>query len=207
MAGKYDAMLEAGFGDPVTDAAHVFRAALKAMSEPGQSHELASTPEFATLPGAACALLLGLADANTPVWISPRLDHPALRANLAFHCNCPMTAHRREAALAVLDGEEARDLREFNAGEARRPDLSTTLIISLPALESGAPMSWRGPGISRERRVSLPLAAEFWEERARRNAFPLGLDIFFTANRHLMGLPRTTRTERLEPARHAPLAA
>ncbi|MDR0672819.1 MAG: phosphonate C-P lyase system protein PhnH [Zoogloeaceae bacterium] len=207
MTGNPDALLEAGFGDPVMDAARVFRAALRAMSEPGRPQELAAaTPRFAALPGAASALLLCLADANTPVWISPRLDHPALRANLAFHCNCPMTAHRHEAAFAVLDGEDALELREFNAGEARRPDLSSTLIVSLPDLAGGAPTRWRGPGILRERQVFLPLAAAFWEERARRNAFPLGLDMFFTAQSRLMGLPRTTRAEYLGLAR-SPLAA
>jgi alpha-D-ribose 1-methylphosphonate 5-triphosphate synthase subunit PhnH len=210
MMDTTDALLEAGFSDPVMDAARVFRAALRAMGEPGLAHELAAgstLPRFAALSGAASALLLCLADANTPVWISPRLDHPALRANLAFHCNCPMTARRHEAALAVLDGEDARDLREFNAGEARRPDISCTLIIELPDLEGGMPTHWRGAGILRERQVFLPLAAAFWEARARRNAFPLGLDMFFTAQSRLMGLPRTTRTECLELARPAPALA
>lgn len=190
-----DTLLEAGFGNPVMDTAHVFRAALKAMSEPGLPQELAKTPGFATLPGAASALLLCLTDVTTPVWVSPRLDRPALRANLAFHCNCPITAHRREAVFAVLDGEEACDLQEFDTGDARRPDLSCTLIVRLPALNGGAPTHWRGAGILREQRVCLPLAAEFWEERARRNVFPRGLDIFFTANRSLMGLPHTTQVE------------
>jgi alpha-D-ribose 1-methylphosphonate 5-triphosphate synthase subunit PhnH len=144
-----DTLLEAGFGAPVMDAARVFRTALKAMSEPGLPHELAATPSFAALPGATSALLLCLADASTPVWVSPRLDRPALRANLAFHCNCPMTAHRREAVFAVLDGEEAGDLREFDAGEARRPDWSCTLIVQLPTLEGGAATRWRGDALAR----------------------------------------------------------
>jgi alpha-D-ribose 1-methylphosphonate 5-triphosphate synthase subunit PhnH len=228
MREKSGALLEAGFRDPVMDAARVFRVALKAMGEPGLVHELAATPRFASLSGAASALLLCLADANTPVWISPCLDHPALRANLAFHCNCPITAHRHEAALAVLDGKEACDLQAFNAGEARRPDLSCTLIIELPDLEGGAPTRWRGAGILRERQVFLPLAAAFWEIRARHNAFPLGLDMFFTsgpgpdragetspsagpsaridgllAGDRLVGLPRTTWAEHLGLTQHA----
>ena len=203
MIAKFEALLEKWFDDPVMDAAHVFRTALKAMGEPGLAHELATIPGFTVLPGATSALLLCLADANTPVWISPRLDHPALRANLAFHCNCPTAAHRYAAALALLDGEEACDLRKFNVGEARRPDISCTLIVTLPDLAGGAPTRWRGQGILWERQVFLPLAAEFWEERARRNAFPLGLDMFFTAKSRLMGLPRTTRTECPEFARSA----
>jgi alpha-D-ribose 1-methylphosphonate 5-triphosphate synthase subunit PhnH len=204
MAGKSNTLLEAGFSDPVMDAARVFRAALRAMGEPGLVHELATTPRFSALSGAASALLLCLVDANTPVWISPRLDHPALRINLAFHCNCPMAAHRHEAAIAVLDGEDADDLQGFNSGEARRPDLSCTLIIQLPELEGGPPTHWRGAGILRERQVFLPLSAAFWEARAHRNAFPLGLDIFFTAQARLMGLPRTTQTECLDLASCVP---
>ena len=132
-------------------------------------------------------------DANTPVWISPRLDHPALRANLLFHCNCPIVAERAKADFAVLHHEDAFDLRGFNAGDPRRPDESCTLVIQLPALQGGAPMNWIGAGIPGERRVALPFGEEFWIERASRNAFPLGLDIFFTSGRHLLGLPRTTR--------------
>jgi alpha-D-ribose 1-methylphosphonate 5-triphosphate synthase subunit PhnH len=206
MLGKSNTLLEAGFGDPVMDAARVFRAALRAMGEPGLVHELAAPPRFATLSGATSALLLCLVDANTPVWISPRLDQPALRINLAFHCNCPLAAARHEAAIAVLDGEEAGDLQGFNTGEARRPDLSCTLIIQLPELAGGAPMHWRGAGILRERQVALPLSAAFWAARARRNVFPLGLDIFFTAQARLMGLPRTTQAECLPLAPCVPLS-
>ncbi|MDR2032715.1 MAG: phosphonate C-P lyase system protein PhnH [Azoarcus sp.] len=195
MTPQSDALLEAGFDDPVMEALQVFRVALKAMSEPGLAGELAARRGIAALAPATCALLLSLLDGNTPLWISPRLDSPALRANLTFHCNCPIVAHRREAAFAVLDGEECLDLREFNTGEARRPDMSCTLIIQLPDLQGGAPARWRGAGILRERLVFLPLAGRFWLARADRNAFPLGLDIFFTAGRRLMGLPRTTQTE------------
>ncbi|MDR0702401.1 MAG: phosphonate C-P lyase system protein PhnH [Azoarcus sp.] len=190
--------LEPGFPDPVRDAQQVFRAALTVMSEPGKERLLTAGRQIAGLHGASYALLLALADADTPVWISPRLDHPALRANLIFHCNCPITAHRPEAALAVLDGEAAHDttsLREFSVGDIRRPDRSCTLIVQLPRLTGGAPMLWRGPGIPLEHRVFLPLAEAFWQAREKRNAFPLGLDIFFTAGERLMGLPRTTHTQ------------
>ncbi|MDR2092983.1 MAG: phosphonate C-P lyase system protein PhnH [Azoarcus sp.] len=190
--------LEPGFSDPVRDAQQVFRAALTVMSEPGKTQLLAAGRQVAGLHGASYALLLALADADTPVWISPRLDHPALRANLVFHCNCPITVHRPEAALAVLDDEAAHDtdlLREFSVGDIRRPDRSCTLIVQLSGFTGGAPMLWRGPGIPLEHRLFLPLAETFWLAREERNAFPLGLDIFFTAGEHLMGLPRTTHTQ------------
>ncbi|MDR1890249.1 MAG: phosphonate C-P lyase system protein PhnH [Zoogloeaceae bacterium] len=187
-------LLEAGLDNPVMNSLRVFRVALKAMSEPGLANPLTTERAIASLAPATYMLLLSLLDANTPLWISPRLDHPALRANLVFHCNCPIVARRHAAAFAVLDPAEACDLQEFTVGEARRPDLSCTLIIQLPDLGSGTPMRWSGAGILRERQVSLPLAESFWAARAARNAFPLGLDIFFTAGQNLMGCPRTTRT-------------
>ncbi|GHU12605.1 carbon-phosphorus lyase complex subunit [Betaproteobacteria bacterium] len=188
-----DSLLQPGLGNPVLDALHVFRAALTAMSEPGIETRLPEATPMASLAPATWALLLSTLDANTPVWISPHLDSPALRANLVFHCGCPIVAERGKADFAVLSFADAFDLREFNAGDPRRPDLSCTLIIQLPTLQGGVPMHWMGAGILGERRVTLPLDETFWIERARRSAFPLGLDIFFTSGSCLLGLPRTTR--------------
>ena len=188
-----DTLLQPGLNDPVLDSLRVFRAALKAMSEPGIETPLVEETSIASLMPSTWALLLSLLDANTSVWISHRLDHNALRANLVFHCNCPIVAERGKADFAVLHHEDAFDLREFNAGDPRRPDESCTLVIQLPSLRGGVPMRWSGAGIPGERRVALPLDEAFWILRARRNAFPLGLDIFFTSGRHLLGLPRTTR--------------
>jgi alpha-D-ribose 1-methylphosphonate 5-triphosphate synthase subunit PhnH len=187
--------LQPGFADPVFDAQKVFRAALAAMSEPGAARRLAVGRSIAGAQSATYALLLTLADTQTPVWLSPRLDHPVLRANLAFHCHCPITPSRAEAHLAVLEGAEAGDLREFCRGDPQRPDRSCTLILQLSDFAGGAPRHWRGPGILHERRVCLPIDDAFWAARAQRNAFPLGLDFFFTADDQLMGLPRTTQTQ------------
>ncbi|MNP84974.1 carbon-phosphorus lyase complex subunit [compost metagenome] len=54
-------------------------------------------------------------------------------------------------------------------------------------------MKWRGPGIETEHDVALPVADDFWREREKRNEFPRGLDLFFTAGHQLIGLPRSTR--------------
>lgn len=190
---RNDALLQAGLTDPVLDSLRVFRRALAAMSEPGTVSTLLEDCAIPSLTPSTSLLLLSLLDANTPLWLSPTLDHPAVRANLLFHCNCPIVARRQDAAFAVLAPEDAADLQEFNVGEARRPDLSCTLIIQLPDFHQGSAMRWSGAGILDERQVALPLPEEFWAARAQRNAFPLGLDIFFTAPQRLMGLPRTTR--------------
>ena len=35
-----------------------------------------------------------------PLWLAPGLDSPMLRANLAFHCGCPIVAEREQALFA-----------------------------------------------------------------------------------------------------------
>ena len=53
-------------------------------------------------------------------------------------------------------------------------------------------VTWRGPGIAGERRMHLPLPAPLWRERLS-FGFPRGLDMFFTAGRTVVGLPRSTQ--------------
>jgi alpha-D-ribose 1-methylphosphonate 5-triphosphate synthase subunit PhnH len=52
---------------------------------------------------------------------------------------------------------------------------------------------WRGPGIQAQCRVQVPVPSAFWLERQRREAFPRGLDVLFSAGHHLLGLPRSSR--------------
>ena len=119
-----------------------------------------------------------------------------IRANLAFHCGCPLTAHREDARFALLAADDLLDLSGFDHGNDRYPDQSCTLLVQLPSLDGGAGLAWRGPGIETEHGVALPVADGFWREREQRNEFPRGLDLFFTAGHDLIGLPRSTRVIR-----------
>ncbi|WP_455824282.1 phosphonate C-P lyase system protein PhnH [Pseudomonas graminis] len=186
-------LLQPAFVDPVLDAQRGFRAALKALAEPGLLQHLPSAPRLDGLAPATYALCLALLDRDTPLWLAPSFDTPLIRANLAFHCGCLLTATREAAVFALLGEQDLLDLSGFDHGNDRYPDQSCTLLVQLTDLEAGRGLSWRGPGIQTQRRVNLPVPQAFWLERQRREAFPRGLDVLFTAGHHLIGLPRSSR--------------
>ena len=186
-------LLQAAFTDPVLEAQRSFRAALKALAGPGLIQTLHATPSLEGLAPATYALCLALLDVDTPLWLASCFDTPLIRANLAFHCGCPLTANREDARFALLTAEDLLDLSGFDTGNDRYPDQSCTLLVQLPNLDGGAGLAWRGPGIETAHGVALPVAEGFWSERERRNEFPRGLDLLFAAGHDLIGLPRSTR--------------
>ncbi|MEE4955218.1 phosphonate C-P lyase system protein PhnH [Pseudomonas alliivorans] len=191
-------LLQPAFTDPVLDAQRSFRAALKALAGPGIAQTLNAAhqpPALSGLESASHALCLALLDLDTPVWLAPAFDTPAIRANLSFHCGCPIVSERQNARFALLDATVAQDLAGFDLGNDRYPDQSCTLLIQLPALEGGTPLDWSGPGIEHCNRVALPLEKAFWTERSERNDFPRGLDVFFLSGSRMLGLPRSTRVQ------------
>ncbi|MHC8291433.1 phosphonate C-P lyase system protein PhnH [Pseudomonas sp. XS1P51] len=191
-------LLQPAFTDPVLDAQRGFRAALKALAGPGLTQTLHATPSLEGLAPATYALCLALLDVDTPLWLAPSFDTPLIRANLMFHCGCPLASNRETARFALLAAEDLSDLGGFDIGNDRYPDQSCTLLVQLPRLDGGAGLAWRGPGIEIEieHRVNLPLADGFWREREQRNEFPRGLDLFFAAGHEVIGLPRSTRVVR-----------
>lgn len=192
-------LLQPAFVDPVLDAQRGFRAALKALAEPGLIRSLSTAPTLEGLAPATYALCLALLDVDTPLWLAPSFDTPLIRANLAFHCGCPLVERREDAAFALLGEADLLDLGGFDHGNDRYPDQSCTLLVQLSDLEAGRGLHWHGPGIKHLRRVNLPVPTVFWHERQRREAFPRGLDVIFAAGHHLMGLPRSTRIAQESP--------
>lgn len=191
-------LLQPAFADPVLDAQCSFRAALDALAGPGVVQTLAAAqrpPALQGLDSATHALCLALLDLDTPLWLAPAFDTPAIRANLAFHCGCPLVSERRDARFALLDVSDTEDLSGFDTGNDRYPDQSCTLLVQLPELSGGVQLSWSGPGIERHNAVDLPLSAGFWDQRTGRNEFPRGLDMFFLAGSRIIGLPRSTRVQ------------
>ncbi|RON49736.1 phosphonate C-P lyase system protein PhnH [Pseudomonas frederiksbergensis] len=186
-------LLQPAFADSVLDAQRSFRAALNALAGPGVIQTLHATPSLEGLAPATYALCLALLDVDTPLWLAPSFDTPTIRANLAFHCGCPLTTQRGAASFALLGADDLLDLSGFDHGNDRYPDQSCTLLVQLSQLDGGAGLNWRGPGIEHANSVNLPVADGFWRERERRNEFPRGLDLLFTAGHDLIGLPRSTR--------------
>jgi alpha-D-ribose 1-methylphosphonate 5-triphosphate synthase subunit PhnH len=185
--------LQPAFNDPVLDAQASFRSALKALAEPGSVQPLARALALEKLDPATYALCLAFLDGDTPLWLAPHFDSPVVRANLSFHCGCPIVTQREDALFALLDESELADLSRFEHGSERYPDQSCTLLIQLPSLAGGPALDWRGPGIQSLRQVDLPVADSFWQQRCARSAFPRGLDAFFAAQQQVLGLPRSTQ--------------
>jgi len=187
-----------GFDDPVNDAQQTFRAALDAFAHPGRMQTVGAACGVPPgLSAAMAALLLTLADGDTPVWL-PADVPAAARAFLRFHCGCPLVNDPAAALfVAVPCGHAAPALSACAQGDPAYPDRSATLLLEVASLEAGEALSLSGPGIAHRQAVQvtgLPggLRAQWRANHAR---FPLGVDLLLTSGARFCALPRTTRME------------
>lgn len=189
----------AGLSDPVHDGQRIFRAVLDALSRPGKPVPLHSAYSgLADLPAHApaplAAVLLALADHDTPVWLDPHLAL-LLSGLLRFHCGAPLASTTGAASFAAFgSGAALPPLQQFAWGSAEYPDRSCTLLIALDSLQGGQPITLRGPGIENSTVIAPQgLPATFWTQRSSMHQeFPLGIDCLLLDATCVMGLPRTT---------------
>jgi alpha-D-ribose 1-methylphosphonate 5-triphosphate synthase subunit PhnH len=184
--------LPLGFADPSADAQTAFRAALQALSMPGRRVAIGVAPP--AVPGlmpATAALLLALADHETPVWWAA----PGPATWLRFHTGAPAVEAPGQARFAVCAlGHERPALTAFCAGSDVSPEGSTTLLLELPALDGGPARRWSGPGLREPLALGVAgLPEPFWSQWADNHArFPSGVDVILLCGSELIGLPRTT---------------
>ena len=204
--------LTAGFAEPVMDAQRSFRAVLDAMARPGTIRRVGGVIPPAPLDAATAAVLLTLADNETPIW----LDQAAARCRdwLAFHCAAVFTEPGAATFAVALSGAALSgaalsgsalagsalagfggpipDLALFNSGTHEAPETAATLILQIAALGSGDPWRLRGPGIRGfEILRSVGLPGDFpaiWQRN--RTLFPRGIDMILCAGDTLACLPR-----------------
>lgn len=191
--------LQPGFADPVHEAQQAFRCVLEAMSHPGRVLRMpvALTPPPG-LTAASAALLLALADSDTPLWLPPALRQGPAANYLRFHAGCPLVDERGAAQFLLL-----QDLGKLPAhtalrcGDAEYPDRAATLIVQVSELASPGPIRLRGPGIPGQAEIAVggwsQATQDFLAENRQR--FPLGVDLILCCGQALMGLPRSTRVE------------
>jgi alpha-D-ribose 1-methylphosphonate 5-triphosphate synthase subunit PhnH len=190
-------VLAPGFSDPGHDAQRLFRAVLDAFAHPGRIMSLPDPPAGpGTISPATAAYLLTLVDRDTPLWLAPEFELPAVRDFVRFHTGAPIVARRDEAVFAVLAHDTA-SLDGFAIGTNPYPDRSATLVIEVPVLGAGAARRWRGPGIDGPAAVAVGgLGADFWQAWADNHAlFPCGVDVVFAAGSQLLALPRSIAVE------------
>ncbi|HVJ43984.1 MAG TPA: phosphonate C-P lyase system protein PhnH [Dongiaceae bacterium] len=195
------AVSQPGLGDPVHQSQEIFRAVLTALSEPGRIMQVAGGPPASATTAlgvseAALAVLLSLADGDTPLWLGQQ--SPRLAAYLRFHTGAPIVADPAAAQFALIAAEpDHRLFDRFDTGSEDYPDRSATLIIEVAALAESGPIVLRGPGIPQHRHITIAgLPAAFPRQwTANRALFPCGVDVILTCGTGLMGLPRTVSFE------------
>ena len=184
-----------GLADPVRDSQRIFRAVLDAMSRPGRIAEIAAAPvPPAPLDPAAAAVLLALADYETPLWLDEAAGGAEAASWLAFHTGAPRAAGSDGAVFALVAGTPpAPDA--FALGSDEFPETAATVIVQVRSIAPGDRLALSGPGIESTQGVTIDgIAPAFWEARAAQaRLFPRGIDLVFTAGRRLCAIPRTTR--------------
>ena len=191
--------LQAGFSQPVHQSSQVFRRVLEAMSHPGQIFDCGTslTPP-APLGIASAAVLLALADLDTPIWIDGAARVPQLEMFLRFHTGAPLVNDPGAASFIVATAaRRIPSLHDLPDGSDMSPELSCTLIVEADDLVTNDGFYLRGPGIkSSAQFTARGINEKFWIERWQmQSRFPRGIDIIFTTGRLLAAMPRTTRVE------------
>jgi alpha-D-ribose 1-methylphosphonate 5-triphosphate synthase subunit PhnH len=186
-----------GFSNPVETTQEVFRLTLDAIARPGRVVALPNGVRAGgRLGSAATALALTLLDYETPIWLDSSLSKAV--PFLQFHCGSPVVTIPCDSRFAfAADLAKLPPFTAFDLGTEEYPDRSTSLVIEVPELGEGGPLSLRGPGIKAEAHLTVAgLSAGFWCDRSEMALlFPLGIDLFLTCGQRLAALPRTTHVE------------
>ena len=195
--------IDGGFADPVFNAQTVFRAVMDAMARPGSVQPLPVVARPPTpLSATAGAIALSLCDHDTPLWLDPALQaSAAVRAWLGFHAGAPLANTPADAHFALIaNPAEMAALDGFSQGTQDYPDRSTTLILQVSDLTSGAPLLLEGPGIETSATIAPAQMPRHFVEQWKQNSqrFPRGVDIILAAPDCIACLPRTTRIKTME---------
>jgi alpha-D-ribose 1-methylphosphonate 5-triphosphate synthase subunit PhnH len=187
-----------GFSDAVSQSQEIFRTVLTALSKPGRILSVRAVPEAKLgIDPAALAILLTLADGDTPVWIGGETD-TALAAYLRFHTGAPIVGNAGDAQFALIaDVARFRSLQLFNPGTEDFPDRSATVILGVRGLAETGELTLRGPGIPDQRTLGVAgMPPRFVADWAENHAqFPCGIDLILSCGAQLAGLPRSIALE------------
>jgi len=195
--------IEGGFADPVFNAQTVFRAIMDAMARPGSVQPLpALARPPAPLSATSGAVALALCDNDTPLWLDPALHtSSAIGSWLGFHTGAPLANTPADAHFAfVATPAEMMALDGFAQGTQDYPDRSTTLILQVSDLVSGAPFLLEGPGIETSAVIAPAQMPRHFIEQWKQNnkRFPRGVDIILATSLGIACLPRITRIKTTE---------
>ncbi|NHT74670.1 phosphonate C-P lyase system protein PhnH [Rhizobiaceae bacterium CRRU44] len=189
--------VDGGFAEPVFGSQRAFRALMDAFARPGSVADLSdlAVPPAPMSP-AAGAILLSLADADTPVFFET--DMLDAKAWVGFHTGATATTDAPSARFVHLaDNSDCTGWSRFAVGTAEYPDRSATLLLPVADLRGGQHLTLSGPGIETTTDIGpqgLPACfADFMA--ANRAGFPLGFDLVLVSGDEALALPRTTRIQ------------
>ena len=178
--------------EPALASQATFRAVMNAFARPGSIHTAAAAaPE--PLSAASAAVLLALADYETPVWLDAAASQPAIADWIRFQSGASVAKAPAEAAFAVIaDPLKMPDWTAFALGSEDYPDRSTTIVMQVQDFD-GEPISITGPGIKTQCTFAArPLPSDFVRRlAANRELYPRGIDLILTAGGRLLALPRS----------------
>lgn len=177
-----------GFADPVSDAQACFRAVLDSMARPGQTHMIAGVSAPSPLCDAAAALLLTLADHETPVWLDPKAQ--SAQGWIAFHTGAPLVGPAQAAFAMVLS---LPDLTALPNGSDEMPETAATVILQVTSLDTGRRFALDGPGLREPRVIPVKGLPDDFAAVWQRNhgLFPRGIDLILCAGNQIAALPRS----------------
>jgi alpha-D-ribose 1-methylphosphonate 5-triphosphate synthase subunit PhnH len=195
-----------GFAHASFGSQEAFRAALNALSHPGHAFDVPLNAELPSMGyGSSAALLLGILDADTCVWLSPHLAQSDAAPWLRFHTGCQLVEEPRFADFLWINqrlGDTMPPLGELMLGSDEYPEHSATCVIEVDSFdfESGdQSLTLSGPGIEgtlQFHSIGLPLGFEM-QWASNHSIFPRGVDVLFTTQTQVIGLPRTTLLSRV----------
>lgn len=180
-----------------TVARDTFQALLGALSNPGRIFTL---PARERSTHHACRQIgLTLLDLETSFFTldtelagalgqsGARLLAASSAAYLFFPDSVAFTGAEAAQTLAYLE--------QAAVGTMMDPDDGATVIIGC-GLGSGTLLHLHGPGIADSTEVRVDrLPRSFWQVRAAKLRYPLGIDLFLVDGAQVVGLPRTTVVE------------
>lgn len=159
-----------------------------AFSYPGRVHQLPEGGEpFALIADTLLDLETSFftPDIRTQTMLVRTGAHARTASEAAYHFYPQMT----DATLA--------DVKQANIGTLLYPDTGATLIIACE-IGAGGEFVLNGPGVNGQQAVQVGgLPDAFWEMRDTACRYPLGWDVLLVDRRQVVGLPRSTRMERL----------
>lgn len=173
-----------------------FRALMDCMARPGEIRKLDGAGAPAPMAPATAALVRGLADYESPIWLDPTFAAaPAIAEWIRFHTGAPIVTSPGDAAFALIaDALTLPGFMQFAQGSEEYPDRSTTIIVQVERF-TGRSFVLQGPGIKTTHAFAAgPLPDDFPQRlRDNRELFPRGIDFVFVAGHDIAALPRSVR--------------